>query len=647
MQKNNTIFAIRFVLIISLLLVAGATGAAEPSAPPVAGPPYPIEAYLQIRQATDAHFTADGETAVFLTDISGSKQVWKTALAGGEPVQLTTFDDPVDYVVPSPTDPRLLLFGKARQGDERRQLYLMDIDGTKIERLTEPESAIFDFGAWSRDGKTIAYSSNHRDPAVFDVYLLELADRQSRLVMQGDAYLRPVAFSPSGRRLIVSRREANFDNNLYLLDLKKPKEEPVLLTPHARWAVYDKVSWPVGPKSAKGFYLVSNLQNQFAKPAWFNIQKQQLEYLDQGLWDTEQFHFSRNGLTYAYGINYQGYSKLALFDVKEGKQHPALQLPPGVIQDLELSPKGDRLLLSISNAAAPREIYLADVKTGETRRLTHSGDGGVPAESFVEPELIAYPARDKMMIPALLYLPKTLPEGEKAPCLVYLHGGPEGQSRPDFSPLFQYFLNHGYAVLLPNIRGSNGYGKSFLYSDDKEKRPDSVRDVAAAVEHLRRNVPQIDPERIAVFGISYGGYLVLAALTEFPDLFAAGVCGAGISDFETYLENTGPWRRKIREAEYGSLATDRELLKQLSPIHRLDRLQAPLLVIHGRNDPRVPLSEAEQVARKLQESGRPVTLLVYDDEGHWLRQLKNQMDAYPKIVAFLDMHLKKRQTEQP
>jgi len=646
MSKNNIMRTILLLLAVTLPPNVGFAETGETPPPSEDSELFPSDAHLQIRQALDAHFTADGQTAVYLTDVSGSNQVWKVGMDGNNPVQLTFFDDPVDYLVPSPVDPRLLLFGKAREGNESRQLYLMDSDGKHLECLTTPESAVFDFGVWSRDGKMIAYASNQRDAAFFDVYLMELEGRKTRLVMQGDARLEPVAFSPSGRRLIVSRRESGFDNNLYLLDLKKPEKEPVLLTPHVRWAVYDKVSWPVGPKSAKGFYLVSNVQNQFTKPAWFNIEKRALEYLDQGHWDAEYFHFSRNGLTYAYSLNYQGYSKLALFDVKEEKQWPAIQLPGGVIHDLDLSPKGDRLLLSFSNAVTPGDLYLVEVKTGEVKRLTSFGDT-IPNKSFVEPSLINYPTQDRMMIPAFLYLPPTLREGEKAPCLLYLHNGTEKQAKPDFSILFQYFVNRGYAVMAPNVRGSDGYGKTYEYLDDKEKRSNSVRDVADAVQYIRREVPRIDAERIAVFGIADGGFLALAALTENPELFAAGISVAGIADLESFLENTVPWRRKFYEAEYGALETERGLLKSLSPIHRIDRFRAPLLLIHGRSDSRAPVSEAERLAQALRERGQSVELVVYDDEGHWLRKSKNKQDAYRKMADFLDRRLNKQQTEQP
>ena len=627
---------------LACLLLALGFAVAQEATPAPAAPSAlpPIEAYLQIKQAVDGRWLADGKSVVYKTNVSGTMQVWKIDAAGGPPTQLTAFDDPIDALAPSPADPNLVLFAKAVGGNERTQLFVMDAAGKNVERLSKNDEAIFHFGVWSRDGKRFAFASNQRDAAFFDVYVYDLGAREAKLVMQKDAALEAVAFSPSGELLVVSESDATFNNNLYLLYLRQPKTKPQLLTEHKGWATYDPVRWPIGPDSAKGFYVVTNLSKEFKKIAFLNIDRDALEFHDHRMWDTERLTFSRNGVTMAYADNSQGWSRVGVVDVLADKIVEPPPIPKCVIFDIALSPKGDKLLYAAADPRTPADLYVADIKTGAVMRLTASSLGALAGETFVEPTAIAFPTTDSRVEPAFLYLPRELAEHGKAPCIVSLHGGPEEQERPIFNPLYQYFLRRGYAILAPNIRGSSGYGKVYEHLDDVEKRPDAVRDVADAADYLRKYVPRIDADRLAVFGGSYGGYLTLAALTEYPDRFAAGVCIAGIANFETFLEKTGPWRRKNREAEYGSLEKNRDLLRRLSPIHRLDKLRAPLLLIYGKNDPRVPLDEAEQIAAAAKQRGLPVELLVYADEGHGLRKLKNRLDAYPKIAAFFDRWLK-------
>jgi dipeptidyl aminopeptidase/acylaminoacyl peptidase len=276
-------------------------------------------------------------------------------------------------------------------------------------------------------------------------------------------------------------------------------------------------------------------------------------------------------------------------------------------------------------------VCLVGLPDGEPRRLTRSSTAGIPRSTFRRPEVVRYLSFDGREIPALFY--ET--ESENAPVVVNVHGGPESQSRPLFAPVTQYILNRGYAVFAPNVRGSTGYGKAFTHLDDVYLRMDSVKDLAYAAHWLRGR----GHERIAVMGGSYGGFMVLAALTEYPELWTAGVDIVGIANMVTFLEKTGSYRRALREPEYGSLERDREFLESISPIHKAEEIRAPLMVIHGKNDPRVPVGEAEQIVEKVHESGGIVEYLLYEDEGHGLAKLKNRLDAYPKIAAFLDKYL--------
>jgi dipeptidyl aminopeptidase/acylaminoacyl peptidase len=285
-------------------------------------------------------------------------------------------------------------------------------------------------------------------------------------------------------------------------------------------------------------------------------------------------------------------------------------------------------------------VWAWEPEQGTVRQLTHASRARIPDSAFVEPELVHYESFDELTIPAWLYMPPAdVRTGDKPPVIVYPHGGPESQSRPSFNAIFAYFLNRGYAIFAPNVRGSSGYGTRFMNLDNVRKRMDSVKDLAQGASWLRDS-GKIDPKRMAIYGGSYGGFMVLAATTNYPDLYAAAVAVVGIANFVTFLEKTGAYRRAAREAEYGSLEHDSEFLESISPIHQVDTIQTPLMVVHGANDPRVPVGEAEQIVAALKARGVPVEYLRYDDEGHGLIKLANRLDAYPKMAAFLDRHLR-------
>ncbi|HBY93998.1 MAG TPA: S9 family peptidase, partial [Chloroflexi bacterium] len=283
-------------------------------------------------------------------------------------------------------------------------------------------------------------------------------------------------------------------------------------------------------------------------------------------------------------------------------------------------------------------VWAVDAERGTVTRWTASSLATLPPEALVEPELVRYPSFDGLTIPAFYFKPRAATGA--FPVVIDIHGGPEAQRRPLFSPVTQYLVSQGYAVLAPNVRGSAGYGKSYMHLDDVYRRMDSVADIKAAYEWLIREGGAA-PDKVAVYGGSYGGFMVLSALTTYPELWAAGVDIVGIANFVTFLENTSAYRRKVREAEYGSLERDRDFLQSISPLTHVDRITAPLVVIHGANDPRVPVGEAEQVVAALQERQVPVEYLCYPDEGHGFAKLENRLDAYPKVVAFLDHYVKR------
>lgn len=543
---------------------------------------------------------------------------------------------------PAPGDERLI-FTRDVGGNENAQIYLLRADGSEEQSLTAGhEAAMHTFGTWSRDGQRILFAANRRDVGLFDLYLREL-EGEELLVWQNETpgYLTNVRFSPDGRRAVVTQMQSSFDHELFEVDLASGEVRQLLPTEEA--VRYVACEWVAG---GCALYLNTDLGTDHLYIARLDLESGAIHTLAAPSWDCEAMCLAPDGARLAYAVNVDGARRLYALDLRTGATSERTPAPdvPGVLADghLVFSPDGRQLAFSLTTATRTVDVHLWDVEADAVWPATRSSHGGIPRETFVAPELVHYPTFDRdeggsvRHIPAWLYLPAKAPP--PYPVVVLVHGGPEGQYSPGFHPAIQYLLANGYAILAPNVRGSTGYGKAYSHLDNVEKRMDSVADLAHAAYWLR-DQPQIDGERIVVYGGSYGGFMVLSALTTYPDLWRAGVDIVGISNLVTFLENTSDYRRAHREAEYGSLARDRAFLEEIAPINHVDRIRVPLIVIHGANDPRVPLSEAEQLVAALEARGIPVEFLVLEDEGHGVVKLKNKLVAYPAIVTFLERYV--------
>jgi len=603
---------------------------------------YDLEQYLTVRRAYGATLGPDG-TLAFLMDTTGTGQVWTLKEAGGWPTQRTFYDEPVSFASYSPTRAELV-FGMDEGGNERTQLYRLDDDGTVAE-LTGLPDAKHRWGGWSHDGDRFAFASNRRDESVFDIYVRGRADRgdDAEVVFEGDGWLTVGGWAPGDDRLVLTEAHSSFDQDVYVLDLEAG--ERTHLTPHEGDVRYGSVEW--GPDG--GLYTVTDEDSDTLYLGRLDPETGDLEPVREGgEWNIDGVAVDDDHGLLVYSRNVDGYTELTLADVDgtEFIEYPLPGLPGDVAGGVSFGPAGDRIALSASGRALNTNVFVVPVPpmregaNTTARQWTRAGTAGIPRETFVEPDLVRYETFDGREIPAFYSVPEGVERGEpdNAPVIVDIHGGPESQRRPSFTGLTQYFLSRGYAVFEPNVRGSTGYGKAYTHLDDVEKRMDSVNDIDAAVDWLVAQ-PEVDADRVVAKGGSYGGFMVLAALTEYPDRWAAGVDAVGIANFVTFLENTGPWRRQLREAEYGSLAEDRALLERISPINRVEHIEAPLFVLHGANDPRVPVGEAEQVVEKVREQGVPVEKLLFEDEGHGIVKLDNQVEAYTQVVDFLDEHV--------
>ena len=585
--------------------------------------PHDFARYLRIRSAHNASWSPDGRRISFLTDITGVPQAWEVSADGGWPEQLTFHDNRVSHAEYSPAEERLL-FGMDAGGDEKTQLFLLD--GGGLERnLTRDPTAIHYSGGFSRDGSRISYTATRRNGTDFDVYT-QKSNGEPEMAWETSGYHTVADWGSDGSSLIVSRHHSNLNNDLYRLDLSSGETQ--LLTPHDGDARF--LTARMTPDGG-ALYLATDRDGDFLRLARLNLSDLELTYLTPDDRDVESVEVSRDGRWLVASRNVEGYSDIMLFSGR-GRRAPGPRLLKGIQGGFAFSPDSRRLAFTLTGPDLNPDVWTLELPDGEPRRLTRSSTAGIPRNSFRRPRLVRYPSFDGRDIPAIFYEP----EGEvSSPVVVNAHGGPESQSRPGFAPVTQYLLDRGLGVFMPNVRGSTGYGKAFTHLDDVELRMDSVADLAHAAHWLRDQ----GHERIAVMGGSYGGFMVLAAMTEYPELWSAGVDIVGIANMVTFLENTGSYRRRLREPEYGFLEKDRDFLESISPIHKAERITTPLMVIHGKNDPRVPVGEAEQIVQRVRENGGVVEYLLYEDEGHGLAKLKNRLDAYPRIAAFLEEHL--------
>lgn len=610
---------------------------------------FPLERYLNIRSAHDPSFSPDGRFVAFLSNTTGVAQVWQAPVEGGWPDQLTFSGETVRSVHYHPHRHELI-YAMDAGGNERMQLFRLHggdgdalsgglDDGWTSDDVSNSPEAIHYFGGYSHDGARFAFSANRDDPVRFDIFVQPLDGGEPAVVARGPGgFYTPAGWSPDDSMLLVQHTESNTREHLHLIDVASGRSR--LLAPAEGDALFNGVRWSA---DGKAVYCATTAGGRdLAGLAAIDVATGAVTYLQTPPHEVESAYVSQQGRWLAWLLNVDGRSELWLRDLRRNADAAAAGLPLGVITSVAFSRDDAKIAVSFDGPRHNLDVWVADLTgdgPGEWRQLTHAGRAGLPFSRFVEPERIAYRTFDGREIPAWFYAPSGAREG-LPPVIVYPHGGPEAQTRPNFNALFQYLITAGYAVLAPNVRGSTGYGTAFMNLDNTTKRMDSVADLAHAAYWLRDH-GRGDPERLAVFGGSYGGFMVLAQVTNYPELWAAGVDVVGVCNFVTFLENTGPFRRAHRESEYGSLEWDRAFLEKISPIHHIDRIRCPMMVVHGANDVRVPVSEAEQIVAALRKRNVPVEYLRYEDEGHGILKLRNRLDYYPKMVAFLDRHLRR------
>lgn len=610
---------------------SGRTTSPDMSAYFGAGPYLPdIETFMQIGYASDPDLSPDGRRVFFEIGVTGVTQLYRLTDEGW-PYQLTMLPEGIDwYVLSHSAD--LAVVGASVGGSEQSQLHLVDTRSGRVRQLTDQPDIQFGSVTWSRDDKTIYFRSNMENKRDFKLYKMALATGEYEKILDLEGWNGWGDISLDGKKLVYYHVSSNVNVDLYLYDMETGQVE--YLTPHEGDVLYDG-----GYFSADGsrLYLTCNDNEKgMSFRAVLDLASKEITYTDDNAqWTVESMAVSPDRTVMGWVLNEDGYARLKLADLETGGELPVPDLD-GIAASPAIS-ETSRMLLTFCSPTQTTDVWSWDWRAQKLEKLTHSSYAGIDPALFTEPRLIKYSSFDGLEIPAFLYLPPDY-KGGPIPFVMDIHGGPEGQFRPYFNRHFQYLMLHGFGLLAPNVRGSEGYGKEYLAMDDYKNRMKSVMDMKAGADWLIQQ-GYSKKGMIGIKGASYGGYMVMAAITEFPDLFSAAIDDVGIVNFVTFLQNTSAYRRHLRESEYGPL-TDVEFLASISPIHKADRIETPLMVVHGENDPRVPVGEARQIIQAIEQKGGVVEPLIFPDEGHGISKLKNRLVYYRKMVEFFDKHLK-------
>lgn len=580
--------------------------------------------YQEMRSATFGGWDPQGAGILVHTRFGNSTQLHRVYEPGGRREQVTFDDEPVRGGFLPHANDGAIVFSTSRGGDENYQIYLLDRRQYRTTRLTDGRSrnrvdTIRD------DGRRMIVASNRRNGRDTDLYLVDprRPETQEMIWETSGEFWSAADWSHDGKTLLLSRYVSINEGYLALLDLST-RERTDLPLPDAGSV---EVKAAVGPmafaRNDRAIYIATDAGSEFRQLAKLDLESKKYTWLTKDIpWNVEELTVHPESGAVAFTVNEDGASRLYRL---LNDQPQALELPLGIVTSLEFSPDGGSLGFSLSRPDGPTDAYSLRLGDGRLTRWTYSETGGLNPETFVTPTRIAYPTFDGRQIPAYYYRPRGASRQRPAAVLIHIHGGPESQYRPYFSPITQYHANElGLAEIHPNVRGSNGYGKTYLTLDNAERREDSVRDIGALLDWIAQQ-PELDASRVAVAGASYGGYMVLASLTHFGERIKAGVDQVGIANFITFLETTAPYRQDLRRAEYGDERDPamRAVFERINPTANAHKIRSALLVAHGVNDPRVPFSEAQQIAAKVREQGQPVWTVYADNEGHGFAKKDN------------------------
>lgn len=597
-----------------------------------------VRRYTESRSASFVDWHPVNREMLISTRFGNTPQLHLVKIPGGARRQLTFFAEPVGNASWDPQNGRYFVFSRDMGGNEFQQLYRYDVAVGAVTLLTDGGRSQNGGIVWNHAKDRFLYSTTRRNGADRDLWIMDpLTPEESKTIaeMSGGGWAG-LDWSPDDSQIVALEAISVNKTNLWMIDAATG----------AKTAITDLTA-PVAyggaefSRDGKGLYVTTDRDNEFQRLALMELASGDVTYLTSDIaWDVEGFELSPDGATIAFLTNEAGISRAYLIDTATRKITPIQGLPAGVIGSASWHENGEDIAFTVNSAKSTSDIYSLNVKSGEIDRWTESELGGLMADELVEPELIRWNSFDGLEITGFLYPAAKKFEG-KRPVIINIHGGPEGQSQPVFQGRNNYFLNElGVAIIYPNVRGSTGYGKTFVAMDNGMKREDSVKDIGALLDWIKTQ-PQLDADRVMVTGGSYGGYMTLACATHFNDRLRCSLDVVGISHFGTFLKNTESYRRDLRRVEYGDERDPQmsSFFEQIAPLNNVKKISKPLFVVQGGNDPRVPMSEAEQMVARVKSNGSPVWYLMAKDEGHGFRKKTNADFQFYATVLFVRQHL--------
>ena len=603
---------------------------------------YTIEQFYKNISVNGGRFSADATKLLVNSNESGIYNVYEIDIESGNKTMLTNSTEE-SYFGSSyfPNDNRFI-FSFDKGGNENSQLHMMSEDG-KATALLPGDTMRNGFWGWSKDEKTMFISSNKRDPKFMDMYEMSLASvddgkPQLELLYQNNDGLNVEAISPNRNYFALTRTITNADAKMYLYDRSSGKMEDISI--HEGDATYSPQFFSLDNNQ---LFYITDEGADFAYLAMLDIETGLGEtvYVDE--WDVRYAYQSRTEKYRVIGINADAKTVVKIFKNQSGEEVILPEIEGGSISSVSISKSEELARLTVSTSASPSNIYVYNFATKELKKLTNTLNSEIDAADLVEGKVIRYPSFDGVQIPAIYYQPKNASVKNKVPGLVWVHGGPGGQSRLSYFPLIQYLTNHGYAVLAVNNRGSSGYGKKFNHMDDKNHGDKDLKDCIAAKDFFA-TTGIVDMDKIGIIGGSYGGYMTMAALTFTPEEFAVGVNIFGVTNWLRTLKSIPPYWESFRKSLYDELGdpgtADSVRLYEISPIFHTQNVTKPLMVMQGANDVRVLQVESDEIVEGVRANGIPVEYVIFDDEGHGFRKKENEIDGYGKVKVFLDKYLK-------
>lgn len=619
------------VLLLAAAVVFVGCSTRNENAPPRQ---YTIEQFYNTVSAAGGSFSHDEQTLLYTNDSSGIFNAYTVPVTGGESTPLTSSKETTFAVSFFPHDNRVLL-RRDKGGNEIYHIYLREEDGTERD-LTPGEKNRALFFGWAHDLSSFFFLSNKRDPRYMDLYEMDIANFRPKLVYKNEKGYSVEAISNDKHLIVLSKDHTEHNNDIYLLDIRSGKRTH--LSPHEGDVLYGVVDFT---PDAKSLYYLTNAHHEFMYLAKMDLAGLRSEVIDKPAWDIMFGGLSWNGKYLYTGINVDAKTVVKVVETATMKPVELPQLPAGDISSVAFSRSEQRLRFYASSPRTSADLYVYDLAGKQHTRLTRTMNPEIDPNDLAAIEVVRYKSFDGLRIPALLMKPRLAP-GAKAPGIVQVHGGPGGQTRIGYNPFYQYLVNHGYAILMVNNRGSSGYGKTFFGLDDHKHGQDDLMDCVKGKDYLI-STGLVNADKVAIVGGSYGGYMVLAALSFQPDAFDAGVDLFGVANWVRTLKSIPPWWTAFRDALYqeiGNPETEEDYLRKISPLFHAENIKKPLLVLQGANDPRVLKVESDEIVEKVKANGVPVEYIVFDNEGHGFTKKANRIKGYKAIRLFLDKYLK-------